>query len=149
MSESNPCFTNEGTMYFDSKREGGRGGSDIYRSVSINGQFMKPENIGDAINTKDTEYAPCIAPDESYIIFSRYTESPKGVQLYISFRQSGGLWTEAIKMSKRNKLFGKARFPGLSPDGKYLFFCGYKNQDVEIYWVDAKIIHELRPDDLK
>ena len=148
-SESNPDFTPEGTMYFDSKRSGGKGGSDIYLSKYAEGQFTEPENLGEAINTKDTEYAPCIAPDESYLVFSRFTENPKGVQLYISFCRPDGSWTKARKMSKRNKLFGKARFPGLSPDGKYLFFCAYANRDVEIYWVDAKIINELKPKELK
>jgi len=136
-------------MYFNSERNGGKGGSDIYFSKFEEGQFTEPENIGAAINTKDTEYAPCIAPDESYLIFSRYTENPKGVQLYISFHRSDGSWTKAEKMSKKNKLFERARFPGLSRDGKYLFFCAYANRDVEIYWVDAKIIEELKPKNLR
>jgi len=148
-SESNPTFTPEGTMYFDSKREGGKGKADIYRSQFINGKFKKPQNLGEAINTEDTEYAPCIAPDESYLVFSRYTENPKGVQLYISFHRSDGSWTKAVKMSEKNKLFGKARFPGLSPNGKYLFFCAYANRDVEIYWVNTKIIEEFKPEELK
>jgi len=33
----------------------------------------------------------------------------------------------------------------LSPDGKYLF---YQSRG-DIYWVDAKIIEELKPRDLK
>jgi hypothetical protein len=148
-SESNPAFTSKGIMYFDSKRSGGEGGSDIYFSKYEKGQFTEPENLGVAVNTEDTEYAPCIAPDESYLIFSRYTENPKGVQLYISFSQPDGSWTKAEKMSEKNKLFGRARFPGLSPDGKYLFFCAYANRDVEIYWMDEKIIEELTPEELK
>lgn len=52
-------------------------------------------------------------------------------------------------MSGKNKLFGKARFPGLPPDGKYLLFCAYANRDVKIYWADAKIIEESKPEELK
>jgi len=37
-------------------------------------------------------------------------------------------------------------FPGLSPDGQYLFFArdtpGHKN---DVYWVDAASIPALRP----
>jgi len=37
---------------------------------------------------------------------------------------------------------GNARFPGMiSPDGNYFFYL----LDLDYYWVDAKIIDELRP----
>jgi len=32
--------------------------------------------------------------------------------------------------------------PRISPDGKYIFFVG---NDSQAYWVDAKIIEELKP----
>ncbi len=37
-----------------------------------------------------------------------------------------------------------------SPDGKYLFFTRYdENWNEDIYWVDAKIIEDLKPKELK
>jgi len=41
------------------------------------------------------------------------------------------------------------KLPGLSYDNKYLFFNAFKNQDADVYWVDAKIIENLKPDELK
>jgi hypothetical protein len=36
----------------------------------------------------------------------------------------------------------------MSCDGKYLFFTRYdKNWNEDIYWVDAKIIEELKPEE--
>ena len=47
-----------------------------------------------------------------------------------------------------NVSYKGARFPGMSPDGKYLFFTRYdKNWNEDIYWVDAKIIEELKPEE--
>ena len=35
-------------------------------------------------------------------------------------------------------------YPMLSPDGKYLFFTRNINRNGDIYWVDSKIIEELK-----
>jgi hypothetical protein len=47
-------------------------------------------------------------------------------------------------------------WPYVSPDRKYFFFVSERNRAVDkdcmfwqIYWVSAKIIEELKPDDLK
>jgi len=42
-------------------------------------------------------------------------------------------------------------WPVISPDGKYIFFCSnidQKNGFPDIYWVDARIIEEFKPDKL-
>lgn len=36
------------------------------------------------------------------------------------------------------------RFPSVTPDGKYLFFCRVSDGS-DFYWVDAKIIEDLSP----
>ena len=40
--------------------------------------------------------------------------------------------------------FNGAGNPYVSPDGKYLFFNSGRNGNYDIWWVDAKIIEELR-----
>jgi hypothetical protein len=144
-SDSSPYLLADGTIYFSSSRPGGNGENDIYRSRFVSGRFTAPEHLGGSINTKDSEFAPCVALDESYMVLSRYSEQPKGVQLYVSFRRPDGSWTAAAPMGARIELCKKARLPGLSPDGKYLFFCAYQNRDVEVYWVDAVVINIFKP----
>jgi len=39
--------------------------------------------------------------------------------------------------------------PVVSPDGKFLFFMSRRNGIGEFFWVDAKIIEELKPKELK
>jgi Tol biopolymer transport system component len=138
----------DGTLYFDSEREGVKGTGDIYYSRFVNGIFVEAERLGDSINTEHREFSPCMAPDGSYILFTRYTLKPKGNQIYVSFRKPDGLWSLAVSLGEKIELCKSARFPTLSHDGKYLFFCAFKDRTVEIYWVDAKIIEESRPNKL-
>jgi len=136
-----------GNIYYKSN-------NDIYRVKMINGKFFEPERLSDAINSKYGEQDPCIAPDESFIIF--YSSRPghlgkKDGDLYISFRKKDGTWTKAVNMgSTFNKGHIITRFPRLSPDGKYLFFSklvGPRND--KIFWVDARIIDQFIPEYLK
>jgi len=88
---------------------------------------------------------PCIGPDEEYIIFDTdHDLGGKGKSLLISFKNSDGYWGEIISFRDIYD-FEKFGIPMLTPDYKYLFFSSQGN----IYWVDAKIIEELKPDELK
>lgn len=145
-SDSDPYFLPDGTLYFSSNRPGGAGGTDIYRSSYVDGRFLEPENLGASINTEHDEYSPCLSADGSCILFSRFVEQPKGVQIFISFHLPDGSWTEAEPMGREVPLCRKARLPGLSPDGQYMFFCAYQGGDVDVYWVDARVIDLFRPD---
>ena len=136
-----------GTLYFHANNyEAGRGAADIYRSKFINNRYIGPENLGDSINSKYPDSCPCIAPDESYILFQsvRPENFSPGFNLYISFRNADGTWTKAKNMGKKINI-QEAAIPKISPDGKYLFF----KRESDIYWVDAKIIEKLKPDYLK
>jgi hypothetical protein len=45
-------------LFFTSDMKGGKGGKDIYHSELINGQWSRPENAGDIINTPHNESFP-------------------------------------------------------------------------------------------
>jgi Tol biopolymer transport system component len=122
------------------------GAADIYCSRFMNGRYHKPENLGDSINSKYPDSCPCIAPDESYIVFQsvRPDNCSPGFNLYVSFCKTNGIWTKGKNLGRKiNER--EASIPKISPDGKYLFF----KRESDIYWVDAKIIDELRPKKLK
>jgi hypothetical protein len=166
-----PVFTRNGTLYFSSNREGGLGGADIYRSRYVNGQYTKPENLGEPINSPFFEGDLFIAPDESYIIVTCYgrSESLGSGDLYLSFRQEDGSWSELTNMGSPINSEANEHCPMVSHDGKYFFFssgrsihqayavtpityeekvellnnpgCG-RNED--IYWVDTKVIDVLK-----
>jgi len=167
----NPCVTKSGTLYFASNREGGMGGHDIYKSLLIDGKYQTPENLRAPINTSYFESSPYISPDESYIIFNVFvgSDSDRKSGLHVSYKTDDGLWSKPIYMGDTINMGGPSMFAHVSPDGKYLFFTsqnvpylpyagealnyeqlkamlnGPQNGSGDIYWVDAKIIDELRP----
>lgn len=58
-------------LYFASNREGGFGGTDIYKSQKLpNGKWGPPQNLGKEINTPYNEDFPNISPDGKTLYFS-------------------------------------------------------------------------------
>ena len=107
-----------------------------------------------SINSVDYEDGPYIAPDESFLIFE--SQRPEGIDgslgLYISFRHEDGHWGMPVNMGPKINSGKGERFARLSPDGKYLFFGSARNMSADnrgadIYWIDAKMIDELRNDE--
>jgi hypothetical protein len=133
----------EGPIYVAATLSGGYGDMDIYRLAYMDGTYSMPDNLGLAVNTTAEEYGPCAAPDESYLIFTRFEEGPeRRVDLYVAFRQADGLWSEAKNMGEQLEVFQGGRFPAMSPDGKYLFFVADGGE--AIYWVDARVVEQFR-----
>ena len=164
-----PSMTHDGTLYFFSNRPGGRGGSDVYRARFVDGKFTEPENLGDGINTEENESDPFVAADESFIIVT--SSRPGGFgrgDLYVSFRGEDGSWGTLINLGETINTADTEFCPSITPDGKYIFFTstrapgidyppiklGYKeklgvaagvsDRNIDIYWVDARIIEQFR-----
>lgn len=169
-----PSLNKEGTMYFQSRREGGIGASDIYRARLVDGRYVEAELLPEPINSRGFEGDTFIAPDENYIIVSTFRKEDNIGQsdLYISFRTEDGSWTPLKNMGDKINSEGGENCQILSPCGKYLFYTSRRHRDLstvtpltydaimkawtepqngygDIYWIDAKIIEELKPDKLK
>ena len=142
-----PTLTRDGTLYFSSDREGGRGGSDIYRSRwEQGGGFGEPENLGRTINTQDREFDAFIAADESFLIFSAYGRSDGLGQsdLYISFRQGDRRWSKPVNLGDPINSRQSEFTPIVTPDGKYFFFTSTRLGQGDIYWVEAAVLEKYR-----
>ncbi len=115
----------------------------------IDGDREVPKSFGAQINTGKWNAHPFIAPDESYLIWDGEREGGYGdSDLYISFRQEDGSWGPAINMGdKVNTPYWDA-YASVTPDGKYILFnrgMDAENNNIDIYWIDARIIDTLRP----
>ena len=91
---------------------------------------------------------PCIAPDESYLLFSCKRHNTQR-DIYISFRQSDETYTEDFNLSEALHTNGGELFTTLSIDDKYLLFIrcvASGNEDV--MWVSSDVIDKLREDHL-
>jgi len=144
-----PSLARDGTMYFQSNVPGGKGKIDIYMASSENGRFAMPVNLGGAVNTEGVEADPCIAPDQSYLVFYSYGRDDGHGEgdLYVSFRDADDNWTKAMNLGPTINTEAEENFPALSPDGKYLFFSSTREgrRFPDVFWVDAAVIEAARP----
>ena len=71
-SVGQPCLTPDGnTMYFASDMPGGFGGVDLYKTTKdTNGEWQKPINLGDKINTEGDEMFPFLEDKSGIFFFS-------------------------------------------------------------------------------
>jgi len=136
-------LSDAGTIYFQfqdasGKHKGGLG--DIYYSILENGEYTIPLDIGSGINTPATETCPHIAPDESYIVFTRFDQTNvKNTGIFISYKDKLGSWLPPILAEGGTKEKGGLS-PRISPDGKYLFYV-----NGGMWWMPAGFIEVLRP----
>jgi Tol biopolymer transport system component len=142
-----PRVTRNGTLYFLGYAPDTKSNHGIYRSELVNSEYAKPELLPRSINLPPfLNWAPFIAPDESYLLFSsnRTGSLDEYGDIYISRRQLDGSWTDPVSLGEPVNTKMQEVFPGVSPDGKYLFFCrytpGHKN---DVYWVDVASIKAL------
>ncbi|CAN1560583.1 OmpA-like domain [Flavobacteriaceae bacterium] len=98
-STGNPSLTKDGkTLYFSSNMPGSIGGVDIWKvSVSENGSFGTPENLGKKVNTEGNESFPFIT-DENVLYFSSDAKQGLGGMDVYSIDLKAG--TEAKNVGK-------------------------------------------------
>ncbi|TQV77229.1 hypothetical protein FLL45_04595 [Aliikangiella marina] len=136
--------SSKGTYVFDDYKN-----KDTIRiSKLVDGKRQQPVKMGDVVNSGKMTAHPFIAADESYLIWDSERKAGFGdSDLYISFKQKDGSWGQAINMgSAVNSQYWEA-YASVTPDGKYILFNrgrDEKNQNVDVFWVDAKIIDTLR-----
>ena len=131
-----------GNLYFTSR---GRGGPDIYVVPFEGTAYSEPRPLGIEINSDDGEDCPFIAPDESYLIFTRNDREHYNPDLFISYRRSEGSWTEAVRLPSPINSEDTEIYPVVTPDGKYLFFLSWREGAGRIFWVEAEFLRrEIR-----
>lgn len=146
-NECNPSVAENGNLYFQYFTNSGLK-SDIYYSKYSHGKYNDPIKLPSQINTKYNDASPFIAHDESYILF--HSDRPGGhgyMDIYICYKQKDGTWSNAKNLGPKINTYLSESNPYITPDGKYLFYSNYFGPGKgHIYWIDAKIIDELRQD---
>jgi hypothetical protein len=133
----------DNSFYLASTRKGGRGSGDIWRIPFIDKSWSLAINMH-AINTRYSDGAPGVAPDESFLIFNFVRpRSRRGADLYLSLRQPDGTWTAPRNLGPKVNSDYLDICPHISPDKKYLFFTRCNGFDprkysADIYWVELK-----------
>jgi hypothetical protein len=157
-----PSVTISGNLYISKRFSDGS--EKLCRSELRNGVYQELEILPGNINILKDNFHGYIAPDESYLIrpcYGRPDNIGEGWNYYISFRKSDRTWSDLVNLGKEVNSVYCAGAPSISSDGKYLFFQGISSTSIintldrkysleelidrDIYWIDAKIIEELRP----
>lgn len=147
-SENYPCLTNSGNLYYFSFYPESSKECDLYVSRFVDGRYQEPERLSDNVNSEKHDWDAYIAPDESYIIFSSMDRDDTigGMDIYISYRNRDGSWTNALNMGRRINSTDNEICPSVSLDGSTLFFTSRRRGGTaDIFWIDAKIIDDLSP----
>ena len=94
---------------------------------------------------------PWVAPDESYLVFDRYSiaDGAQTSRLFVSFSRKDGSWSEPVDLGNGINATGTELIAKVSPDGRHLFFQRKVNGNTDIYWVDARVIEAVRPTELR
>lgn len=117
-----PSVTSDGTLYFHARRDGGKGGSDIYYSRRMGDHYAEPVPVD--FNTAASEQEPYVAPDESYMIFVSDRAGGFGAgDLYVSIRRNGH-WGEPMNLGPQINTYATEMAPSVSSDGATLYFTG-------------------------
>jgi hypothetical protein len=133
---------NSGTIYFTTWVEGV---AHLAMSRRTEDGFREPEVLPEPIMSSFEDMHPCIAHDESYIIFDSEDRPSIGpCQLFVSFRQRGE-WTEPCSLGEWIPQEAAA-MAHLSADDEYLF---YNDRSGSVYWVNTAIIDSIKCKQLK
>ena len=126
-----------------SEYNGGNGDSS-----ANGGNYSEPCPLPVEINSKYHDLTPFISPDERFMIFSSNRPGAIGdFDLYISHRNKDNrnngdsIWTTPQNLGPKINTSDSERFPGMSPDGKFLFFT----RGSDVYWVEADFLKDFSP----
>jgi len=141
--KTSSSFTRSGLVYFSGAMKEKPWNSGIFCARYSDTGYTDIQALDTAINSPYIDYTPFVSPEGDYLMFSSSRPSAEEAMfLHISFKNSDGTWSTPQKMNEKMGFSDRARFPSISPDGKYIFFCG---DDGNIYWVNCDVVEWFRP----
>lgn len=108
------------------KQRKGLGSCDLFLTRRTGANWMRPINLGGAINSPHWETQPSLSADGRtlYFIRGKYTrEGVKNQDIYMSQRNDQGEWTRAKKISENINTPGREVSVHIHPDGRTMYFA--------------------------
>jgi Tol biopolymer transport system component len=133
LHESYPSASNDKTLFFFRRFDGGNGLSEIMYSEFNNGDYSVPTRMEKEINSQWDEWDPSISPDGSFLIFCSTKPSGFGRDdLYVSFKAADGVWSDAMNLGDGINSEESENRPFITADGKYLFYNKSANESRDV-----------------
>jgi Tol biopolymer transport system component len=112
-----PSVSKAGNLFFYSPQRDKSGKGRSYYAKWLGDHFDEPKMLG--LNGDKEVGDPCVAPDESYIVFV------SGNDLFISFR-NGDTWEKGQNLGPQVNSGESNYDPTVSPDGKTVYYTSNK-----------------------
>ncbi|HNR08493.1 MAG TPA: hypothetical protein PKM27_14330 [Saprospiraceae bacterium] len=121
-NEFYPSVSKNGNIYFTRVMEGQD--EDIVLCRRQDNQYLPAVSLPGTINSTGAEFNAFVDPEEAYVLFTAYRREGNLGQgdLYISYRDAGGNWSEAMNLGNKVNGPGLTYCPYVTADKKYLFF---------------------------
>lgn len=120
------CFSSDyKTMYLVSTNpKNSEGGADIfYSKKDANGEWTKPENIGNMINTEGNEISVCLSVNDSILYFcSNGHNTIGGYDIFQTHKTETGVWSNPENIGYPINTADDDLFYAPSPTGKHAYY---------------------------
>ncbi len=142
-------------VFSANKGTGGLGGADLYQTNKTGEKWSTPKNLGEAINTTESEGFPFLTEDKLYFC-SKGKLGFGGFDLYVVEKNSSGLWSEPSNLGFPINSSGDEMSIFVNNDGSTgmlsstrnsgnddLYFFGPKTEIAAVEKEEAKVEEEV------
>lgn len=116
----------------------------LYTAARKNGEFPTVRDAEIEIGSH-----PFISSSQDYLLVQASNKKAKkrNSDIFVYFKEKDGTWTKPINLGSTVNSNFDERVPSVTPDGKFLFFSRYNEEDgiSDFYWVSTEVIDKLRP----
>jgi len=128
-----------GDVFYDNRSK-----RKMYSSSIKNSEFPVVQHVEVEIGSH-----PFISSSQDYLLVQAQNkeDNKRNSDIYVYFKEKDGTWAKPINLGNAVNSNFHERVPGVTPDGKYLFFSRY-NEDggiSDLYWVSTEVIENVRP----
>ena len=144
-TEVEPLLSPDGNqLYIQSNRPGGMGGSDIWVSDKVNGEWTEPRNLGAPINSTAADH--CIyftGPDWNVAYWTSTRPGGYGGHDIWTSERVDGVWQEAVNLGPQVNSAADEHHSLPSADGRSLYVTamlddGYGEEDIYVTTKDER-----------
>ncbi len=145
-----PYFQGDSIVVFSSDQMGGYGGKDLFMTVSVNGQWTPPQNLGPNVNSAYDETTPYLTDGGEALYFSSNNPdySMGGFDILKSFFDKGKRdWYPPLNLGIPINSAGDDAYFRLGYDGYSAFFAssrkdGMGKRDIFIAYFNDEVLEK-------